>query len=122
MRGAERSHAYFSGRPSGAPLAAIFLEPLPCALPLFPPRSNARQIRPGPYSARRHGLEPLRLLRYACARCEGNRGFRPRLPRAASGAAPLPHMPGRSGHASLMGKGWGEFKRGARGGDKFCVA
>ena len=64
------------------------------------------------------GSEPLRLLRCACARCEGNRGFRPRLPRAASGAASLIPRYRRSAARVLTDEGWTHCNAAARAGDK----
>jgi hypothetical protein len=48
------------------------------------------------------GSEPLRLLRYACARCGGNRGFRPRLPRAPQ----APHPKSREADGLQLASSW----------------
>ena len=61
--------------------AATILRPMPCALPLFPPRSNARQIRPGPSSPGRQRVRTPEAGPLSGARLR-RAGFRPPVVRA----------------------------------------
>ena len=101
--------------------AATILKPMPCALPLFPPRSNARKIRPGPSSPGRQRVRtpeagPLAGRRWlGLAICLG-----PLMSAGTSGAATLVPRSRRSAARVLMDEGWVHSNAAKTGGDKFC--
>ena len=108
------------GQPFGAPLIRRYFRPMPCALPLFPPRSNTRKIRPGHSSPGRQRVRtpeagPLSGRQWSgLAICLG-----PLVSAGTSGAAPLIPRHRRSAARVLMDEGWGKCNAASGGGDKW---
>ena len=120
MRGAERSHALLSGRPSGAPLRRYFNAH--AATPYLCFRSRANGASPELTWAshpRRPRVRTPEAGRYPYARSAGvvaTLGVRAHLRRRI----PSPHDRDGLGHASLTGKGWRNHNRAVACGDKVC--
>jgi hypothetical protein len=122
MRGAKRPRPVFSGQPLGAPLRRYFnahaAAPYLCSRSAKPHGLKAGLTwasQPRRRRVRTPEAGPLASARVRRA------GFRPSVLRAhLRRRDPAPHDRDGLGHASLMGQGWGEFKGGAEGGDKWC--
>jgi hypothetical protein len=109
LRGTDRPRPLRKlGSLSAPRLCGDILGPMPCALPLFPPRSNTRKIRPGPYSARRQRVRtpeagPLPYRQGSgLAICLG-----PLMSAGTSGAATLIPRSRRSASSRPHGRGMG---------------
>ncbi len=123
LRGTDRPRPLRKlGSLSAPRLCGDILGPMPCALPLFPPRfESARKMRPGPYSARRQRVRTPEAGPLACRRWSGLAiCLGPLVSAGTSGAAtPIPRSR-RSAARVLMDEGWAECNAASRGGDKFA--